>query len=71
MLIGLGENTIPDVFKLTRSNVKLTLVTLVINYVNSTKHLKILIIKPEGTYAIPIHKVTSCQSSHTIISTLL
>jgi len=35
MLIGLGENTIPDMFKFIRSKVKVTLVTFVINYDNS------------------------------------
>ena len=32
MLIGLGENAILDAFKVTRSNVKVTWLTFVINY---------------------------------------
>jgi len=32
---GIGENTIPVVFKFTRSKVKVTWVTFVINFVNS------------------------------------
>jgi len=35
MLIGICENTITDVLKFTRSKVRVTLVTFVINYVNS------------------------------------
>jgi len=34
MLIGLGDNTILDSFKLTRSKVKVRWGTFVINYVN-------------------------------------
>ena len=34
MLFGLGENTIPDVFKITRSKVKVIWVTFVINHIN-------------------------------------
>jgi len=65
MLIGLGDNTSPDVFKFTRSKVKVTWVTFVINYFNSFywTSLKLLIIKPKGTDPISIHEVTSCQSS--------
>ena len=35
MLIGFNENTITDVSKFSRSKVKFTWVTFVINYVNS------------------------------------
>jgi len=35
MLIGLGENTLCDVFKFTRSKVKVTCVIFGINYVKS------------------------------------
>jgi len=35
MLIGLGENTISDVFKFNRSKAKVTWVTFVTNYVKS------------------------------------
>jgi len=35
LLIGLGDNTIPDLFKFTRSKVKVVWVTFVISYVNN------------------------------------
>ena len=35
MLIGLGEDTCPGVFKFTKSKVKVTWFTFVMNYVNS------------------------------------
>jgi len=35
MLIGLGENTISDIFKFTRLKVKVTWITFVINYVDT------------------------------------
>jgi len=34
-MVGLGENTLSNVFKFTRSKVKVTWVTFVISYVNS------------------------------------
>ena len=35
MVIGLGENKIPDVFKFTRSKVKVKWVTFVFSFINS------------------------------------
>jgi len=54
MLIGLGEDKNPNNLGFTRSESP-----------DYTKHLKkTWIIKPKGTNPIPIHEVTSCQSSH-------
>ena len=60
MMISFCENTIPGVFKVTRSKIKVTWVTFVINYVNSFywTSWKLLIIKPEGNY--PTHIRVSC-----------
>ena len=65
MLVGLGKNMIPDVFKFARSKVKVTWVTFGINKVNGfyLPSSKLLIITPLGTYTIPIYEVTSGQST--------
>ena len=66
VLICLGENRIPDVFKFTRSKVKVTWVIFCDQLCKQflLDILKLLIIKPKGTYPIPIYKVTSCQAPH-------